>query len=111
MSNISEPFDIRKMANEILGTAFPPTRKPALRSFDPHCWDLAQLFLSDEPLLKGREDDLAAHIQETIESWIGYERDHAGDKKSDAAGAFNKMMGLDGVLPAPALVAEETSNA
>ena len=44
-------------------------------SYDPHCQDLAELFLSDEPLLYGRAASLAQHIQNSIESWIGFERD------------------------------------
>jgi hypothetical protein len=43
-------------------------------SFDPHCRDLAELFLEDEPLIDLSSDprvyDLAQHIQDAIESWF-----------------------------------------
>jgi hypothetical protein len=56
------------------------------RSYDPHCYDLALLMLSDEPKLKGREGELAAHIQQSLEDWIVYEREHAADSiQADAA--------------------------
>jgi hypothetical protein len=49
------------------------------RSYDPACFELAERFLFDEPALKDRASDLAAHIQSEIESWIEYERDHRDD--------------------------------
>lgn len=43
-------------------------------SFDPHCRDLAELFLEDEPLIDvssdPRVDDLAQHIEDAIENWF-----------------------------------------
>ena len=46
-------------------------------SFDPRCYDLAELFLSDEPAINTREkrDELAQIIQDAVEDFIAYERD------------------------------------
>lgn len=45
-------------------------------SHDSKCYDLAAVFLSDEPALDTtkRCDELADLIQQTIEDWIAYER-------------------------------------
>lgn len=46
-------------------------------SFDPRCYELAELFLSDEPAINTSEkrDELAQIIQDAIEDFIAYERD------------------------------------
>lgn len=46
-------------------------RKP---TYDPRCYDLAELFLSDEPTMQHRTSELAATIQSVIEDWITCER-------------------------------------
>jgi hypothetical protein len=48
-------------------------------SYDPRCYDLASVFLEDEPLLfsDARCKELAQLIQDRIESFIEYERAHA----------------------------------
>jgi len=46
-------------------------------TFDPACFDLANYFLSDEPALAGKVDDLAEEIQSAIENWIQYEKAQA----------------------------------
>lgn len=47
-------------------------------TYDSRCYDLAAVFLEDEPHLDttDRVEELAAHIQKTIEDWIAYERDN-----------------------------------
>jgi len=41
-------------------------------SYDPRCFDLAEMFLSDNPTINtgNRKQELAQHIQDEIESWI-----------------------------------------
>jgi len=39
-------------------------------TFDVRCFELAEFFLEDEPLLRGRTELLAQRIQEAIEEWI-----------------------------------------
>ena len=51
-------------------------------SFDPACFDLAQIFLEDEPRLRARVKELAQAIQDAIEDWIETNRDDA-DATSD----------------------------
>ena len=48
------------------------------KTFDPACWDLAEQFLADEPLLNtmAAKTTLAAHIQEAIEDEIAFMRSH-----------------------------------
>lgn len=48
------------------------------RTFDSKCYDLADLFLEDEPHLHtdARCVELADLIQSTIESYIAHERDN-----------------------------------
>jgi hypothetical protein len=48
------------------------------KTFDPACWDLAERFLADEPLLntEAAKTTLAAHIQEAIEDEIAFMRSH-----------------------------------
>lgn len=43
-------------------------------SYDPRCYDLAVLFLSDNPEkdTEANRDELAQHIQTEIEDWIEY---------------------------------------
>jgi hypothetical protein len=66
-------------------------------SYDTHCYDLAELFLFDEPLLKGREAALAQHIQDSLEDWISYERDLVEQRRREEAerGADRMMVLLD----------------
>ena len=42
--------------------------------YDSRCYDLAALFLSDEPEknTEANRDELAQHIQTEIEDWIEY---------------------------------------
>jgi hypothetical protein len=41
------------------------------RRFDLACFDLAEIFLQDEPaFLRERVDGLAQYIQDAIEDWI-----------------------------------------
>lgn len=42
--------------------------------YDSRCYDLAALFLSDNPdkNTEANRDELAQHIQDEIESWIEY---------------------------------------
>lgn len=44
-------------------------------SYDSRCYDLAEAFLVDWPTFNNeqRRDQLAQHIQTTIENWIEYE--------------------------------------
>jgi hypothetical protein len=56
------------------------------KTYDPKCYDLAGLFLGDEPALHttDRIEALAAHIQSEIEEWIAsemanYEPRESGD--------------------------------
>lgn len=44
------------------------------RTFDPKCYDLAALFLSDHHDINSEQNrcDLAAHIQSQVEEWIEY---------------------------------------
>jgi hypothetical protein len=44
------------------------------RTYDSSCLDLAELFLADEPRLRGKATELAQEIQATIEDWITDER-------------------------------------
>lgn len=46
---------------------------------DTKCYDLAEAFLEDEPTLQSehKKKALAMAIQDTIEGWIDWERDHA----------------------------------
>lgn len=46
-------------------------------SFDPRCYDLAELFLSGEPAINTPEkrDELAQILQDAIEDFIAYGRD------------------------------------
>jgi hypothetical protein len=48
--------------------------KPREKLFDPACFEIAALFLGDEPELRGRENELAACIQQAIEDWIESEK-------------------------------------
>lgn len=43
-------------------------------AFDRRCFELAEVFLEDEPLLRDRVSDLAQRIQEAIEEWIETEK-------------------------------------
>ncbi len=45
------------------------------KTYDQRCYDLAELFLEDQPQLntERRRDELAALIQSTIEGWINCE--------------------------------------
>lgn len=45
-------------------------------TYDPHCYELAGLFLADEPRLRthAHADALAQLIQRTIEEYIEHER-------------------------------------
>ena len=40
--------------------------------YDPHCLELARLFIADEPTLQkpGNAERLAQEIQDSIEAWI-----------------------------------------
>lgn len=42
--------------------------------YDPRCYDLAAIFLSDSPEkdTEANRDELAQHIQTEIEGWIEY---------------------------------------
>jgi len=69
---------------------------PVTKTFDPRCYDLAELFLEDEHML-GTEDninELAADIQRCIEDFIAqknaealeaeaYRRDEAAEHKRE----------------------------
>jgi hypothetical protein len=44
-------------------------------TYDPGCFELAELFLADEPALRDRVGELAAHIQMAIEDWIAAEKE------------------------------------
>ena len=49
-----------------------PKEKPMTKTYDPRCYDLAEIFLSNEPATSEREKrtkDLAQHIQNAIEDW------------------------------------------
>lgn len=50
-------------------------------AYDTKCYDLADAFLADEPTLQSenKKRALAQTIQDAIEDWIGWERDHAAD--------------------------------
>jgi hypothetical protein len=50
--------------------------------YDPRCYDLAEVFLADEPALQTehKKSALAQTIQEAIEDWIGWEHDHAAQE-------------------------------
>jgi hypothetical protein len=55
-------------------------RDPGIKrkhTYDPRCYDLAALFLGDEPKLHTGEhmDELAHLIQQCIEDYIAYMRD------------------------------------
>ncbi len=41
------------------------------KMYDPRCYDLASVFLEDEPATtETHAQDLAAHIQQAVEDWI-----------------------------------------
>ncbi len=42
-------------------------------SFDSRCYDLAEIFLLDEPKLRVKTNQLAQAIQDAIEIWIDME--------------------------------------
>ncbi len=42
-------------------------------SFDSRCYDLAEIFLFDEPKLRPKTNQLAQAIQDAIEDWIEME--------------------------------------
>jgi hypothetical protein len=48
-------------------------------SFDTKCYDLAELFLEDHPMINNerRRKELAQDIQNTIEAYIEYEMKNA----------------------------------
>lgn len=48
-----------------------------LKLYDAKCYDLAELFLSDEPALAthAHADALASLLQTTIEDYIAFERE------------------------------------
>ena len=48
--------------------------KKRQKGYDSSCLDLAELFLADEPKLRGRAVELAIAIQECVEQWIISER-------------------------------------
>lgn len=44
------------------------------KTYDPRCYDIAELFLSDTPLsTANHRDELASLIQQTIEDYIAHE--------------------------------------
>lgn len=47
-------------------------------AYDTKCHDLAEVFLKDEPSLQSahKKRALAQTIQDAIEDWIKWERDH-----------------------------------
>ena len=51
-------------------------------AYDTKCYDLAQAFLEDEPMLniETKRAALAQTIQTEIENWIEWERDHQKQK-------------------------------
>ena len=59
------------------------------RTYDEKCYELAALFLGDEPSLHTHEkiDELAANIQQAIEDFIEYERDYRAPNWQDAGSA------------------------
>jgi hypothetical protein len=57
-----------------LGGWCPLALGATLMAYDTRCFDLAEIFLADDPALKDRARDLAQHIQTEIEDWIAYER-------------------------------------
>lgn len=52
-------------------------------SHDPHCRELADLFLADEPALASHAAALAEHIQAAIEDWIEAERPHVETRERE----------------------------
>jgi hypothetical protein len=53
------------------------------RTFDSSCFDLAELFLADEPALckePGNVDSLASYIQASIEEWIEAMKEEKGKR-------------------------------
>lgn len=59
-------------------------------SYDPRCYDLAAMFLEDEPRLfnEKHNDALAQLIQSTIEDYIAYERDALEGSEEDPNNTF-----------------------
>jgi hypothetical protein len=51
-------------------------------SHDPACFDLATIFLADDPELAGETSELAEHIQEAIEDWIIWKREKLEKEKT-----------------------------
>ena len=54
------------------------TPKRQKKAFDSRCFDLAEIFLEGEPHLAtlDKTNELASLIQQTIEDFIAYERNH-----------------------------------
>ena len=54
-------------------------------AYDSRCYDLAEVFLADEPALQteNKKAALAQTIQEAIETWIEWEHDHELQKMRD----------------------------
>lgn len=59
----------------------------ATKTYDQKCWDLADVFLSDEPHLHttDRIDGLAKIIQGAIEDYIEFEKDNYEPKETGDA--------------------------